>query len=63
VKHINQRFIEKKNTLRDFNGSLPHPSIHCKKRLSFIPFPAGISLSKLSLAGNNLIIPGQGQFG
>jgi hypothetical protein len=29
--------------------------IHCKKRLSFFPSPAGMSLTKLSLAGNNLI--------
>ncbi len=36
---------------------------HCKKRLAFFLFPAGMSLSKLSLAGNNLIIPGQEEFG
>jgi hypothetical protein len=29
--------------------------IHCKKKLSFFPSPAGMSLTKLSLAGNNLI--------
>jgi hypothetical protein len=28
--------------------------IHCIKRLSIFPSPAGISLTKLSLAGNNL---------
>jgi hypothetical protein len=40
-------------------------SLHCKKRLpvSFFLSPAGMSLTKLSLAGNNLIIPGQGEFG
>jgi hypothetical protein len=27
------------------------------------PSPAEMSLTKLSLAGNNLIIPGQGEFG
>jgi hypothetical protein len=32
---------------------------HCKKRLSFIPPPVGMSLTKLSLAGNNLMIPGK----
>jgi hypothetical protein len=32
-----------------------------KKRLAI--FPSGVSLSKLSLAGNNLIIPTQGEFG
>jgi hypothetical protein len=37
--------------------------LHCKKRLSFFPSPAGMSLIKLSMAGNNLIIPGQGEFG
>jgi len=33
--------------------------LHCKKRLAVFPSPAGMSLTKLSLAGNNLIIPGQ----
>jgi hypothetical protein len=31
--------------------------------LAVFPSPAGISLSKLFLAGNNLNIPGQGEFG
>jgi hypothetical protein len=26
-------------------------------------FPRGMSLTKISLAGNNLIIPGKGEFG
>jgi hypothetical protein len=34
-----------------------------KKRLTVFPSPAGMSLTKLSLAGNNLIIPGQAEFG
>jgi hypothetical protein len=34
-----------------------------EKRLLFSPSPAGMSLTKLSLAGNNLIIPGQIEFG
>jgi hypothetical protein len=34
-----------------------------KKRLTIFPSPAGMSLTKLSLAGINLIIPGQGEFG
>ncbi len=34
--------------------------IHCKKRLVILPSPAGMSLTKLSMSGNNLIIPGQG---
>jgi hypothetical protein len=33
---------------------------HCKK---VIVFPARMSLTKLSLAGNYKIIPGQGEFG
>ncbi len=49
--------------------------LHCKKRLVTFPSPAGMSLTKLSLAGNNLIItkfslggnnliiPAQGEFG
>ncbi len=37
--------------------------VHCKKRLAiFHPHPAGMSLTKLSLAGINLIISGQGEF-
>jgi hypothetical protein len=35
------------------NGSLQ--CIHWKKRLVIFPFPAGMSLTKLSVAGNNLI--------
>jgi hypothetical protein len=38
-------------------------NLHCKKRLSFFLSPAGMSLTKLSLARNNLQIPGQGEFG
>jgi hypothetical protein len=37
--------------------------LHCKKRLASFPSPAGKSLTKLSLDGNNLIIPAQGEFG
>ncbi len=37
--------------------------IHCKKRLAVFPSPAGMLLTKLSLAGNNLVIPGQKEFG
>jgi hypothetical protein len=35
--------------------------LHCKRRLAIFPSPAG--LTKLSLGGNNLIIPGQEEFG
>jgi hypothetical protein len=38
-------------------------TLHCKKRLAVFPSLAGMSLTKLSLAGTNLIIPGQGEFG
>ncbi len=39
-------------------------SVHTvKKRFATFPSPAGTSLSKLSLARNNLIIPDQGEFG
>ncbi len=37
--------------------------VYCKKRFAIFPSPAGMSLTKLSLAKNNLIVPGQGQFG
>ncbi len=33
------------------------------KNLAIFASPAGMSLTKLSLAGNNLNIPGQGEFG
>jgi hypothetical protein len=38
-------------------------SFYCKKRLAIFSSPAGMSPSKLFLAGNNLIISGQGEFG
>jgi hypothetical protein len=34
-----------------------------KKRLAVFPSLAGMSLIKVSLDGNNVIIPGQGEFG
>jgi hypothetical protein len=37
--------------------------LHCKKRLAIFPPPARMSLTQLSLAGKNLTIPGQGEFG
>jgi hypothetical protein len=33
-----------------------------KKRLATFPSPAGMSFTKLSLGGNNLIIPAQREF-
>ncbi len=41
----------------------PNVYVHCKKRSGVFPSPVGLSLTKLSLAGKNLIIPGQGVFG
>ncbi len=38
-------------------------TVHCKQRLAIFPSPCGLSLTKLSLTGNNLIISGQGEFG
>jgi hypothetical protein len=38
-------------------------AIYCKKRLAIFLSPSGKSLAKHSLAGNNLIIPGKGEFG
>jgi hypothetical protein len=37
--------------------------LHCKKRLAVSLSQARMSLTKLSLAENNLIFPGQGEFG
>jgi hypothetical protein len=37
-------------------------SINCKKSVSIFPSPARMSITKLSLAMKNLIIPGQGEF-
>jgi hypothetical protein len=38
--------------------------IHCKKRLATFPSSAsGMSLTKLLLGRNDLIIPAQGEFG
>jgi hypothetical protein len=36
--------------------------LHCKKRFAVFPSPAGMPLTRLSLAGNNLILPAQGEF-
>jgi len=37
--------------------------VHCKKRVAIFLSPAEKSLTKLSLAGNNLIIPASPNFG
>ncbi len=36
---------------------------HCKKELAVFPSPAGMSLIKLFLGGNNLVFPAQREFG
>jgi hypothetical protein len=41
---------------------LIHTRLHCKKRLSIFLSPVGMSLTKLSQAGNNFVIPGQREF-
>jgi hypothetical protein len=42
----------------------PSPAAYTvKKRLAVFPSPAGMSLTKLSLGENTIIIPGQGEFG
>jgi hypothetical protein len=38
-------------------------TVHCKKGFVISPSPAEMSLTKLSLAGSNSIIPAQGEFG
>ncbi len=38
-------------------------TLHCKKRLSIFSSPPGKSLTKLSLAENNKIMPDRGEFG
>ena len=64
---VSGNHIRNMNFNKKFEGkSLKHHggkmAIHCKKRLALFPFPAGMSLTKLSLAGNYKIIPGQGEF-
>ncbi len=40
--------------LRSWNQKAHGKRVHCKKRLAIFPSPAGMSLTKLSLAGNIL---------
>jgi hypothetical protein len=42
----------------NFGNATPH----YKKRFAVFASPDGMSLTKLPLTGNNLIIPGQGEF-
>jgi hypothetical protein len=41
------------NLGRSLGESYLSIAVHCKKRLAIFPSPAGMSLTKLSLAGNN----------
>jgi hypothetical protein len=45
------------------HASWGRSTLYCKKRLAVFPSPAEMPLTKLSLAGNYLIIPRQGEFG
>jgi hypothetical protein len=45
-----------------FSISCRYMTYTVKKRLATFPSPAGMSLTKLYLCGNNLIIPAQGEF-
>ncbi len=42
-----------------YTGKGQRKKILCKKRLAVFTYPAGMSLTKLSLAGNNCIFSGQ----
>jgi hypothetical protein len=44
-------------------GSVSKSYIQCKKKFAFVPSSDRMSPTKLPLAGNNLSIPGQGEFG
>jgi hypothetical protein len=58
--HVGLKELEQTYKYVDLYYGMP-PSIktvHCKKRLAAFPYPAGMSLTKLSLAGNYQIFPG-----
>ncbi len=44
--------------LVNLHGQIFITTHHCKKRLAVFPSPAGMSLTKLSLDGNDLFFPG-----
>jgi hypothetical protein len=46
-----QSWMKPEEELLAFPRFLPY--LHCKKRLPVFPTPAGMSLTKLSLTGNN----------
>ncbi len=55
--------IYAKTTVLRFPDSSMAQLYTVKKRLAIFPSPAGMSLTKLSLARNNLIFSDQGEFG
>jgi hypothetical protein len=60
MKHTAKILYRKFETYIPREGTTrPHT---VKKRLTILPSLAGISLTKVSLAGNTFIIPGQGEF-
>jgi hypothetical protein len=50
--------------MQDAVQQLPHLKLcyTVKKRFAIFPFSDGMSLTKLSLAGNNFIVSSQGEF-
>jgi hypothetical protein len=58
IAPILSRLVE--SMMRKNTGRLETNTV--KKRLAVFSSPAGMSLTKLSLAGNYYIIPGQGEF-
>ncbi len=58
-----RRLLHLQHELSRWKKSFWKNEIHCKKGyLAISPSPAGMSLTKLSLAGKTLIVPGQGEF-
>ncbi len=52
------------NDIRDGGGGVGvKEPVHCKKRLEVFPSPAGMSLTKLSLAGKYFNYSRPGEFG
>ncbi len=52
--------LNKKNT----NANGKNKALHCKKKVCYFTVPSpGMSLTKLSLHRNNLILPVHGEFG
>ncbi len=54
---------DNRKSAKTYSENMLSKKVHCKKKLSIFPSPGGVSLTKLLLAGNNQIFPGQGEFG